>query len=77
MNWRRKHDYRVFFKTTDGEILLQYDTGKNDEERKQNFINAAAEAEVKTGITLLVNEEGRRRIDEAKAKYSTTQFRLL
>ena len=61
--------YQGWHKTTDGEILLRYDTGKNNEERKDNFIKAVAEAEIRTNVFVILNDEGRRRVDEAKAKY--------
>lgn len=60
--------YQGWFETEDGgKMLLKYDTAKGDtEQRKINFINAAATAEMKTGAILLLNEEGRRRISRAK-----------
>lgn len=59
-------NYQGWFKTTAGEILLRFAAGKNNNERQENFIRAAAEAESTAGVFILVNDEGRQRINEAK-----------
>lgn len=65
---------RAWFPTDNGEMLIEYDTANGDvEKRKANFIEAAAKAEIEAGCTFLLNDEGRRRVDELKVEIQKKQ----
>lgn len=63
----------AWFNTTTGrQILITFEYNLDNIEKTQNsFVAGAAKAELKTGNTLIVNEEGRRRIDVAKIIIAT------